>query len=182
MTSSGDDFVTRIDPSTGVRRQIDVGDEPEGVAVGAGAVWVANAGDGTVSRIDPATRRVVKTIEVGNSPFGIVVAARARLGDGAGAVRLALQADRREHERGAQEQHAAGTRAETSVASLRTPDRHDRRGIAGELQVELRVRPVACRAAGRRPPAHQVEIARLVEAGEVRAAGGCASSSRLMYA
>ena len=55
--------------------QIDVGEEPEGVAVGAGAVWVANAGDGTVSRIDPATRKVVKTIEVGNSPFGIVVAA-----------------------------------------------------------------------------------------------------------
>jgi YVTN family beta-propeller protein len=43
------------------------------VAVGAGAVWVANAGDGTGSRIDPETREV-ETIEVGSRPAGIVVA------------------------------------------------------------------------------------------------------------
>ena len=54
---------------------IDVGAEPEGIAVGAGAVWVANTGDGTVSRIDPATKKVVKTIDVGNRPVGIAVAA-----------------------------------------------------------------------------------------------------------
>ena len=75
MTSSGDDFVTRIDPSTYAAAQIGVGQEPKGVAVGAGAVWVANAGDGTVSRVDPATRKVVNTIEVGNRPVGVVVAA-----------------------------------------------------------------------------------------------------------
>ena len=32
---------------------IPVGSAPSGVAVGAGAVWVANSGDGTVSKIDP---------------------------------------------------------------------------------------------------------------------------------
>jgi YVTN family beta-propeller protein len=37
-------------------------------------VWAANGGDGTVSRIDPETRAVVETIEVGNRPAGIVVA------------------------------------------------------------------------------------------------------------
>ena len=76
VTSSRDDTVTRIEPDTfgAATGQIAVGNEPEGVAVGAGAVWVANAG-GTVSRIDPATRKVVEEIEVGNSPFGIVVAA-----------------------------------------------------------------------------------------------------------
>ena len=51
--------------------QIDVGDAPTGLAVGAGAVWVANAGDGTVSRIDAAKREVVKTIHIGNAPWGI---------------------------------------------------------------------------------------------------------------
>ena len=39
-----------------------------GVAYGAGAVWVANGGDGTVSRIDPTTEEVVEDITVGNRP------------------------------------------------------------------------------------------------------------------
>jgi streptogramin lyase len=33
-----------------------VGSLPSGVAAGAGAVWVSSYNDGTVSRIDPATR------------------------------------------------------------------------------------------------------------------------------
>ena len=53
--------------------QIPVGDGPTAVAFGAGAVWVANTSDGTVSRIDPETYEVVKTIEVGNAPAGIAV-------------------------------------------------------------------------------------------------------------
>ncbi len=66
--------MTRIDRARTRIGQIPVGDEPVAVAVGADAVWVANAGDGTVSRIDPGTRTVVETIEVGNRPSGIVVA------------------------------------------------------------------------------------------------------------
>ena len=54
-------------------RSIPVGDEPAAVAVGAGAVWVANAGDGTVWRIDPVTYEV-ETIDVGGAPAGIAVA------------------------------------------------------------------------------------------------------------
>ena len=45
------------------------------VAVGADAIWVANTAAGSVSRIDPATKDVVETIEIGNAPTGIVVAA-----------------------------------------------------------------------------------------------------------
>lgn len=47
-----DDIVVRIglDP-VAVSDTIDVGDEPVAIAVGAGAVWVANYGDYTVSRI-----------------------------------------------------------------------------------------------------------------------------------
>ncbi len=52
---------------------ITVGASPSGVAVGAGAVWVANSGDSTVSRIDPVTSRTT-TIEVRPGPTGIVVA------------------------------------------------------------------------------------------------------------
>ena len=60
----------RARPST-----IQVGDEPVGVAVGAGAMWVANTGDGTVSRIDPATNEVERTIERRQPrPAGIAVA------------------------------------------------------------------------------------------------------------
>jgi YVTN family beta-propeller protein len=40
-------------------------------------VWVANRADGTVSRIDPATNRVVgKPVRVGAEPFAL--AARGR--------------------------------------------------------------------------------------------------------
>src|SRR6185436_116068 len=48
--------VTRLDPSSGEVQgePIEVGRRPRGVAVGEGSVWVANAGDGTVTRIDPA--------------------------------------------------------------------------------------------------------------------------------
>jgi YVTN family beta-propeller protein len=54
---------------------IPVGSRPVAVALGKGAVWVANAGSGTVSRIDPRTKRVVQTIGgVGSSPVDVAVA------------------------------------------------------------------------------------------------------------
>ena len=52
-----------------------MGASPAGIAVGDGAVWVANTADGTVSRIDPQTNKVVKTITVGGSPQAIAFAA-----------------------------------------------------------------------------------------------------------
>jgi DNA-binding SARP family transcriptional activator len=55
---------------------IAVGAHPTGVAVGAGAVWVASS-DGTVERIDPGAAQgvgaVIETIRVGGTPSGIVV-------------------------------------------------------------------------------------------------------------
>jgi len=36
-------------------------------------VWVPNAQDDTVSRIDSATNRVVATIKVGHEPKGIAI-------------------------------------------------------------------------------------------------------------
>ena len=44
---------------------VPIGGRPVSLAVGDDAVWVANADDGTISRIDPDTHRVVKTIGLG---------------------------------------------------------------------------------------------------------------------
>ena len=39
--------------------------------MGAGAVWVANGLDGTLSRIEPSAGRVVQTIRVGGRPVDL---------------------------------------------------------------------------------------------------------------
>jgi YVTN family beta-propeller protein len=44
-----------------------------GIAAGVGAVWVTNPLAGTVSRVDPATNRVVQRIRVGRNPLGVSV-------------------------------------------------------------------------------------------------------------
>ncbi len=74
MTAQLGDRVVRIDPRTRkIVATIVVGRAPWGVAVGEGAVWVANTIDGTVSRVDPSTNRVVATIRVGADPKEIAV-------------------------------------------------------------------------------------------------------------
>ena len=62
--------MARIDSDLGlVHDAIQVGRRPAGIAVGAGAVWVANSGDGTISRINaPRSGKVTATIPVGGSP------------------------------------------------------------------------------------------------------------------
>jgi YVTN family beta-propeller protein len=57
-----------------VIKAISVGAAPSSVAAGTGAVWVANAGDGTISRIDVQANVVSSTISVGHRPQGIAVA------------------------------------------------------------------------------------------------------------
>jgi YVTN family beta-propeller protein len=64
-----------------------VGQGPIGVATGAGAVWVANAKDGTVSRIDPSTLAVNTLHGVAADPLGVAVAgARVFVSSGTGDV------------------------------------------------------------------------------------------------
>jgi YVTN family beta-propeller protein len=48
-----------------------VGNGPTGIALGEGAVWVANSLDNSVSRIDADTGKVVATIGVGGTPSGV---------------------------------------------------------------------------------------------------------------
>ncbi len=66
--------VIRIDPSNDtVTATIPVGRSPFSIAVGEGAVWVANRTSRSVSRIDPRSNKVVATILLHNRPEGIAV-------------------------------------------------------------------------------------------------------------
>jgi YVTN family beta-propeller protein len=53
------------------------GDVLGGVAAGAGAVWVIDAGRGTLSRLDPVTGSVTRVVPVGPSPNGVEVSGDA---------------------------------------------------------------------------------------------------------
>lgn len=71
--------LVRIDTATNRvdGRPVRLGPAPSGVAVGAGSVWVGDAIEGTVRRVDPARRRVTATIRVGSEPYALVFADRS---------------------------------------------------------------------------------------------------------
>ena len=59
-------YVARIDPAgTRIESYQSVGRDPVAIAVGLAGVWVANAEDGTVTRLDPAAGERVDTIGAG---------------------------------------------------------------------------------------------------------------------
>jgi peptide/nickel transport system substrate-binding protein len=62
-----------IDSDGDIVSEVDVGEAPADVAAAADAVWVTNATDDTVSRIDPVTHDVRQTIEVGGGPAGVAI-------------------------------------------------------------------------------------------------------------
>lgn len=65
--------VAVVDTETGrVVDTIEVGADPVAIVSGHGSIWVANYDDDTVSRIDPATREVVRVIGV-SSPVDLAV-------------------------------------------------------------------------------------------------------------
>ena len=79
---SAGDRADLLDLSTGkVVDQVLLGAQPVAVARGAGSLWVANYGDGTVTRLDQDTHEVEATITVGGHPAGVVVSEGTRLGD-----------------------------------------------------------------------------------------------------
>ncbi len=79
--------VVKVDPSTNLPVGISgvVGNSPSAVAVGAGWVWVTNAGANTLSQVNPRTVSEVKPFTVGGRPRSVTV--------GAGAVWVANEAD-----------------------------------------------------------------------------------------
>jgi YVTN family beta-propeller protein len=62
--------------SGGAVDAIEVGSDPVAIAFGHGSIWVANYGDGTISRIDPESRDVIRTIGVA-SPVDLAVSQNA---------------------------------------------------------------------------------------------------------
>jgi DNA-binding beta-propeller fold protein YncE/tRNA A-37 threonylcarbamoyl transferase component Bud32 len=67
-----------LGPDPVARTPLKVGAAPGALAVGGGALWVANAADGTVSRIGPASRKVTGApIRVGPAPAALAVGAGA---------------------------------------------------------------------------------------------------------
>jgi DNA-binding SARP family transcriptional activator/ABC-type branched-subunit amino acid transport system substrate-binding protein/sugar lactone lactonase YvrE len=67
--------VAAVDPGSGrVVAEVPVGATPAAVAVGEGAVWVLNADDQTVSRIDPRTKGV-RTLGIGATPTDVAAGA-----------------------------------------------------------------------------------------------------------
>ncbi len=71
--------LAKIDPSTNrvVEPRGVAGALPSSVATGFDGVWVANAGDNEVVRVNPRTVGVVNSIGVGGSPRGVAVGERA---------------------------------------------------------------------------------------------------------
>ncbi len=68
--------VAVINPATNrILRAVGVGIKPGPVAVGAGAVWVGNADDKTLSRIDLRTRAVTRTFPLDGTPTGVAAGA-----------------------------------------------------------------------------------------------------------
>jgi DNA-binding beta-propeller fold protein YncE len=71
---SGGARVVQLKPSGGFVRRIEVGEQPRGITVGEGRVWVTNSLPGTVSRIDELTGEVLgDPTQVGDRPAGIAV-------------------------------------------------------------------------------------------------------------
>jgi serine/threonine protein kinase len=67
------DLVHRVDAASNkLAETFPTGRLPLGLAVGFGAVWVANSRDGTVTRYDPSTADI-STIRVGGTPISLAV-------------------------------------------------------------------------------------------------------------
>jgi serine/threonine protein kinase len=86
LSSVSANSVGVVDPASNeLAAEVPVGIDPESIVVGAGGVWIANVEDETVSRINPATRELVRAaIAVGDYPSDVTV--------GAGSVWAALGA------------------------------------------------------------------------------------------
>jgi streptogramin lyase len=66
ITSVEGNILTAVDAGTGkVLDSIPVGPKPRFLTAGRGSIWTLNQGDGTISRVDEQSRRVIATIQAG---------------------------------------------------------------------------------------------------------------------
>ncbi len=110
----GDSTLAHVDSEGRVLDQTLAGQQPAGVLVADGSVWVTNSGDATVQRYNPATFRQgpLRTFPVGRQPVGIASAE--------GAIWVAISGEdfimRIEPDSGATDQIEVGT-GPSAVAS-----------------------------------------------------------------
>ena len=77
-TSSRGAGAEALDPQTGkLLASVPLGTTPSSIAVGAGAVWVLDADDKTISVIDPATRSLESVFSTSSTPTDLAVGAGA---------------------------------------------------------------------------------------------------------
>jgi YVTN family beta-propeller protein len=78
-SGAGGDSVARIDPHSNrlVGRPVRTGASPQSLAVGGGSLWVANHDALTVTRIDPASGKVMADIPVPSEPHRVAWGAGA---------------------------------------------------------------------------------------------------------
>jgi YVTN family beta-propeller protein len=65
--------VSELDRAGSVVASVPVGTNPVALAVVGASVWVINAGDNTVSEVDPATHVVERVVDVGHDPQSMAV-------------------------------------------------------------------------------------------------------------
>ena len=63
--------VVALDPSGSIAASVPVGARPVALAAGAGALWVANLDDQSVTRVDVSSRQAVGTIPIGGTPTAL---------------------------------------------------------------------------------------------------------------
>jgi serine/threonine protein kinase len=71
VLSGGDDGGPEATVTRTAGNRFPVGDKPDGVALGAGAAWVALSGEGKLARVDQDTGKSIK-VDVGKNPDSVV--------------------------------------------------------------------------------------------------------------
>jgi YVTN family beta-propeller protein len=93
--------IVALDPSGAIAATVPVGARPAAITSGAGALWVANLDDQSVTRVDASLRQAVRNIPIGDTPAGIAATKTAVwVTDGSGDVsKIDPRYDRRTHSR-----------------------------------------------------------------------------------
>ncbi len=86
-TAAAANSIVALDPSGSIAASVPVGARPVAITSDAGALWVANLDDQSVTRVDVASRTAVRTLPIGEAPTGLAAAGNAVwVTDGAGDI------------------------------------------------------------------------------------------------
>src|SRR5439155_13272994 len=71
QTAVAANSVVALDPSGSIAATVSVGARPVAITSGAGALWVANLDDRSVTRVDVSSRQAVRNIPIGDAPTAL---------------------------------------------------------------------------------------------------------------